>query len=176
MLRPSHLHAATQERKRLFSMSSQVETRLHSLGFELPEDWTPRGQFLPYRRDGAIVYLSGQICESNGEVTHSGPVEDTPMGIQTAKAAAGVCALNLLYRLREACDGDLDRVECVLRLGGFVNCQSGFASSPAVIDGATEIFVALFGKAGWHARTAVGVAGLPGNAAVEVDAIVRVSI
>jgi len=160
--------------KKLISMSSQVETRLHALGLELPADWMPRGQFLPYRRDGATVYLSGQICEWNGEVTHSGPVEDTPMAIERAKAAASVCALNLLYRLREACDGDLDRVECILKLGGFVNCQSGFASSPAVIDGATEIFIALFGETGWHARTAVGVAGLPGNASVEVDAIVRV--
>ena len=84
-----------------------------------------------------------------------------------------VRALNLVYRLGEACDGDLDRVDVVLRLGGFVNCLPGFAHSPAVINGATEVFLALFGDQDWHARTAVGVSGLPGNAAVEVDAIVR---
>lgn len=150
-----------------------VEEKMKSLGLEFPPDWTPRGQFLPFRRDGSIVYLSGQICEWNGEVTHFGPVLDTPESLKEAQAAAQICALNLIYRLREACDGNLDKVDCVLRLGGFVNCLSGFPSSPAVINGATEVFIALFGDQGWHARTAVGVSGLPGNAAVEVDAIVR---
>jgi enamine deaminase RidA (YjgF/YER057c/UK114 family) len=154
-------------------VTSQVEIRLSDLGLELPPNWTPRGQFLPFRRDGALVYLSGQICEWGGEVTHTGPVQDTPEAIETARKAAQICALNLIYRLREACSGDLDRVDTVLRLGGFVNCRSGFAQSPAVINGATELFIALFGDDGWHARTAVGVSGLPGNASVEVDAIVR---
>jgi len=154
-------------------LTSQVEQRLTALGLELPPDWAPRGQFLPFRRDGAIVYLSGQICEWAGEVTHTGPVADTAKGIKAAQEAAKICALNLIYRLREACDGDLDRVDVVLRLGGFVNCQSGFLNSPAVINGATEVIIALFGDDGWHARTAVGVSGLPGNASVEVDAIVR---
>lgn len=152
---------------------SQAEKRLQAMGLELPPDWVPRGQFHPYRRDGAVIYLSGQICEWAGEVTHTGPVKDTPGGIAEAQVAARICALNLLYRLRQSCDGDLDRVDCILRLGGFVNCESGFANTPAVINGATEIFIALFGDAGWHARTAVGVSGLPGNAAVEVDAVIR---
>lgn len=154
-------------------MSSQAEQRLAALGLELPPDWTPRGQFLPFRRDGTMVYLSGQICEWAGEVTHAGPVMDTPEALEDARAAAQICALNLIYRLREACDGDLDRVDVILRLGGFVNCLSGFPHSPVVINGATELFIALFGDQGWHARTAVGVSGLPGNASVEVDAVVR---
>lgn len=152
---------------------SVAEIKLKSLGLELPPNWTPRGQFLPFKRDGRTVYLSGQICEWDGAVTHIGPVSDTPDSIEEAKEAAKICALNLIYRLREACEGDLDRVDCVLRLGGFVSCLPGFASSPAVINGATELFIALFGDNGWHARTAVGVSGLPGNAAVEIDAIVR---
>lgn len=152
---------------------SDAEKRLAELGLELPPDWKPRGQFLPFSRDGNTVYLSGQICEWAGAVTHSGPVQETPEGLEAGKVAAQVCALNLLYRLREACEGDLDRVEKVLRLGGFVNCMPGFASSPIVINGATEIFIALFGDQGWHARTAVGVSGLPGNASVEVDAVVK---
>ncbi len=151
----------------------RVEQRLQAAGLTLPPDWTPRGRFLPYRRDGLVVYLSGQICEWDGAVTHTGPVADTPDAIAQARKAAQVCALNLLYRLREACDGDLDRVDGILRLGGFVNCAPGFGATPAVIDGATEVFIELFGDAGWHARTAVGVCGLPGNAAVEVDAVVR---
>jgi enamine deaminase RidA (YjgF/YER057c/UK114 family) len=154
-------------------MTSQAERKLNDLGLALPPDWTPRGQFLPFRKDGLVVYLSGQICEWGGEVTHVGHVADTPEAIELARHAARICALNLIYRLREACDGDLDRVDAILRLGGFVNCQSGFPHSPAVINGATELFIALFGDQGWHARTAVGVCGLPGNASVEVDAIVR---
>ena len=150
-----------------------VMQKLAALGLALPPDWQPRGRFLPWRRDGAVVYLSGQICEWDGQVTLTGPVEDTPAAIEAARKAAEVCALNLLYRLRDAAGGDLDRVDCVLRLGGFVNCAPGFPHSPRVIDGATDLFIALFGEAGWHARTAVGVAGLPGNAAVEVDAVVR---
>lgn len=152
---------------------ADVMTRLVGLGLSLPPDWAPRGRFLPYRRDGAVVYLSGQINEWDGRVTLTGPVADTKAAVAAARVAAQVCALNLLYRLREAAEGDLDRVECVLRVGGFVNCVPGFSQSPKVIDGATDLFIALFGEAGWHARTAVGVAGLPGNAAVEVDAVVR---
>ena len=154
-------------------MTSGIAQRMAALGLELPPDWTPRGQFLPFRKDGAVVYLSGQICEWDGAVTHQGPVADSPDAIAAAQEAAKVCALNLLYRLRQACEGDLDRVDVILRLGGFVNCLSGFPHSPAVINGATEVFIALFGDRGWHARTAVGVSGLPGNAAVEVDAGVR---
>jgi enamine deaminase RidA (YjgF/YER057c/UK114 family) len=150
----------------------RVMEKLAALGLELPPDWVPRGRFLPYRREGAVVYLSGQICEWNGEVTLTGPVEETDDAVKAARKAAEVCALNLLHRLRQAADGDLDRVDRVLRLGGFVNCVPGFSQSPKVIDGATDLFIALFGEEGWHARTAVGVAGLPGNAAVEVDAVV----
>ena len=152
---------------------SRVEGQLRKMGLTLPPDWTPRGQFLPFRRDGRVVYLSGQICEWDGEVTHSGPVEETPKGSEAGRKAAQICSLYLLVRVREACDGDLDRVECILRLGGFVNCRSGFGATPQVINGATEVFVTLFGEAGWHARTAVGVSGLPGNASVEVDAVVQ---
>jgi enamine deaminase RidA (YjgF/YER057c/UK114 family) len=152
---------------------SRVMRKLAELGHQLAPDWTPRGRFLPYRRDGQVIYLSGQICEWHGAVTMSGPVRDTPGEIEAAREAAVICALNLLQRLQLAADGDLDRVDCVLRLGGYVNCAPGFPHSPKVIDGATNLFIALFGEDGWHARTAIGVAGLPGNAAVEVDAVVR---
>ncbi|MCR9126454.1 MAG: RidA family protein [Rhodobacteraceae bacterium] len=154
-------------------MTEPAEKRLRELGLELPDDWAPRGRFLPFRKDGPLVWLSGQINEWNGAVTLTGPVPDTADGIAAARSAARICALNLLYRLRTACDGDLDRVDAVVRLGGFVSCLPGFSNSPKVIDGATDVFVELYGDRGWHARTAVGVAGLPGNAAVEVDAVIR---
>lgn len=150
----------------------RIDDRLRALGLELPPPWTPRGNFLQFRRDGHVVWLSGQICEWDGRVVCEGPVGGGGTTIETARDAARVCALNLLYTLRLACDGDLDRVDRVLRVGGFVNCVPGFPWSPKVIDGATAVFVEVFGDAGRHARTAVGVAGLPGNAAVEVDAVV----
>ena len=149
-----------------------IDARMVELGLELPPPWQPRGAFLPFRRHHDTVYLSGQINEWAGSVTLHGPVGTAEADIAAAQAAARVCALNLLYTLRLACEGDLDRVACVLRLGGFVACLPGFDRSPAVIDGATAVFRDLFGEAGLHARTAVGVAGLPGGAAVEVDAIV----
>ncbi len=150
----------------------RIDRRLAELGLALPPPWTPQGNFLPFRRDGDIVYLAGQTCEWAGRVVCAGPVGRGGADVAVARDAARVCALNLLFTLRLACDGDLDRVRTVLRLGGFVNCVAGFDRSPDVVDGATDVFLAVFGEAGRHARTAVGVAGLPGNAAVEVDAIV----
>jgi enamine deaminase RidA (YjgF/YER057c/UK114 family) len=143
------------------------------LGLELPPPWDPMGDFALYRRDGRTVYLAGQTCEWDGTVVLEGPVGAGGASLEAARDAARVCALNLLYALKLACEGDLDRVEAVLRLGGFVNCVPQFPYSPLVADGATRVFLDLFGEAGVHARTAVGVAGLPGNAAVEIDAIVR---
>lgn len=148
----------------------RAETRLAELGLALPPPWAPRGAFAPFRRDGRTVYLSGQICEWEGAVTLQGPLDEN--GIDAAREAAKVCALNLLHCLKLACEGDLDRVAAVMRLGGFVNCVPGFPWSPKVIDGATAVFRDVFGEDGVHARTAVGVVGLPGNAAVEVDAVV----
>lgn len=149
----------------------RIEQRMKELGLELPPPSTPRGNFLPFRREGSLVFLSGQICEWAGDVTLQGPVGEGGVSVEEAAKAARVCALRLLYGLRLACDGDLDRVRAIVRLGGFVNCVPGFAWSPLVINGATQVFIDVFGEAGRHARTAVGVCGLPGNAAVEVDAV-----
>lgn len=157
-----------------------IDEKLRTLGLALPESCTPRGNFLPYRVEGNLVVMAGQVCEWNGTVTHTGPVispsqiaptDRDYVDVQSGQKAARVCALNLLFFLRDACGGDLGRVGGVLRLGGFVNCLPGFDQSPAVINGASDLLIALFGERGRHARTAVGVAGLPGNASVEVDAI-----
>jgi enamine deaminase RidA (YjgF/YER057c/UK114 family) len=151
----------------------RIETRMAELGLELPPPWEPMGNFAPFRRDGHTVYLAGQTCEWGGKVLLEGPVGGDGVSLEEARRAARVCSLNLLYALKLACEGDLDRVETILRLGGFVNCVPQYPFGPKVVDGATEVFLELFGEAGVHARTAVGVAGLPGNAAVEVDAIVK---
>jgi enamine deaminase RidA (YjgF/YER057c/UK114 family) len=161
-------------------MGGRIERRLHKLGLSLPERCTPRGNFLPYRLEGHLVFMAGQICEWNGAIPYVGPVTAAPDGdpsvdLTTAKIAARLCALNLLFHLRNACGGDLDRLQRVVRVGGFVNCTAGFDQSPTVINGASDLFIELYGDAGWHARTAVGVPGLPGNASVEVDAIFALS-
>lgn len=162
-------------------MGSAVLEKLKDLGLSLPARCTPRGNFLPYRRNGSLVFMAGQICEWNGEVPFVGPVlspsqavppDSAAIDVARGQKAAEMCALNLLFHLRDACDGELDRVDCVMRVGGFVNCLPGFDQSPAVLNGASDLFIRLFGEdRGRHARTAVGVAGLPANASVEVDAI-----
>ena len=162
-------------------MPETVEQRLAGMGLALPAQCTPRGNFLPYHREGSLVFMAGQICEWNGDVPYRGPVlapgQDAPDGGETQTVEAGyeaarMCALNLLYHLRDAADGDFGRIKGFVRVGGFVNCLSGFDSSPAVINGASDLFIQLWGEAGRHARTAVGVSGLPGNASVEVDAVI----
>jgi enamine deaminase RidA (YjgF/YER057c/UK114 family) len=148
----------------------EIELKLTALGLSLPARPTPIASFLPFRVSGNTVYLAGQTCELDGRMVYTGCVGED-VTLEVARKAAELCALNLLSCLREACEGRLDRVARCLRVGGFVQAKSGFPRVPAVIDGASELFVALWGERGRHARTAVGVATLPQNAAVEVDAI-----
>jgi enamine deaminase RidA (YjgF/YER057c/UK114 family) len=152
------------------SFDDEIEAKLAALGLSLPVRPIPIASFLPFRVAGATVYLAGQTCERDGRIVYSGSVGQE-VTFEAAREAAKLCALNLLSCLREACDGRLDRVARCLRVGGFVQAKSGFPRVPAVIDGASDLFVALWGENGRHARTAVGVATLPQNAAVEVDAI-----
>ncbi len=148
----------------------EIELKLSALGLTLPTRPTPIANFLPFRVSGNTVYLAGQTCELDGRMVTTGAVGEE-VTLEVAKKAAELCALNLLSCLREACEGRLDRVARCLRVGGFVQAKPGFPRVPAVIDGASELFIALWGERGRHARTAVGVATLPQNAAVEVDAI-----
>lgn len=135
-------------------------TRLHGLGLALPKVPAPRGAFKPFSRSGQLVFLSGQICEWEGEVKFSGPVGKVH-DLQAGQQAAQICALNLLAALQLALDGDLDRVVCCHRVGGFVYATPGYPDVPKVINGASDLFFEVFGERGRHARTAVGVATLP---------------
>lgn len=153
---------------------SRIETKLAQLGLELPQAPTPIANFLPYRIAGDLVFLAGQVNEWNGTVPYIGKVGNV-FDVETGKKAAQLCALNLLACLKLACDGDLDRVVQCVRVGGFVNCTLDFEFAPMVINGASDLFVAILGEAGKHARTAVGVATLPRRAAVEVDAVFQIS-
>jgi enamine deaminase RidA (YjgF/YER057c/UK114 family) len=151
---------------------SAIETKLAALNITLPAPAAPGGSYLPYRLHGDTLILAGVISSFNGQMTHVGQVgrEHT---IETAREAAKICALNVLTNLKLAL-GSLDRVEAFLYVGGYVNGVSGFADAPAVINGASDLFVELFGDAGRHARAAVAVAGLPKNATVEIQVTVAV--
>jgi enamine deaminase RidA (YjgF/YER057c/UK114 family) len=151
-------------------LAGVIDTALAAQGLTLPVRPVPIAAFLPFRIAHGLVYLAGQTCERDGRVVFSGRV-GSELDLETGRLGARLCALNLLAALREACDGDLDRVLRCVRVGGFVQASAGFPHVPQVIDGASELFISLWGESGRHARTAVGVAALPQNAAVEVDAI-----
>jgi enamine deaminase RidA (YjgF/YER057c/UK114 family) len=150
-----------------------VEARLAEMGLKLPTSSPSRANFLPFRRSGNLLFLAGQICEWEGVAKFFGPITaQTDMSV--AKTAAQMCALNLLFNIRAALGG-LDKVATVIRLGGFVSSEPGFGEGPKVIDGASELFISLYGAQGQHARTAVCVTSLPVNAMVEVDAIIEIA-
>ena len=154
-------------------MPGKIEQRLAELKIELPNPAAPVANYIPAVRAGSLLFLSGQICQWNGERRFVGKL-GAEISLEQGKEAARLCGLNLLAQAKRALDGDLDRVLRVVRLGGFVNAVPGFADQPAVVNGASDLMVAVFGDAGRHARTAVGVGSLPGGVAVEVDAILEV--
>lgn len=139
-------------------------------GLSLPDIPAPRGTFRPWSRLDNQLFLAGQICERDGKVLYPGKV-GAEFDLETGKLAAQACALNLLAALNDAVEGDMERIVRCVRMNGFVNVAPGFHDVPLVINGASDLFIALFGEAGRHARTAIGVATLPGNAAVEVESI-----
>ena len=151
---------------------SQVEERLAAQGITLPQPVAPVANYVPFVRVGGLVHISGQVSLDAGGGVRGIVGED--VDLETAKGAARLCGINLLAQMRAACDGDLDRVMRVVKLGGFVQAGPGFFEIPQVVNGASDIMVAAFGDAGKHARSAVGVYRLPMNFAVEVDAVVEI--
>lgn len=154
-------------------MAGKIDQRLAELNLELPNPASPIANYIPAVRSGNLLFLSGQICQWNGERRFLGKLGGE-ISLEQGKEAAKLCGLNLLAQARRALDGDLDRVVRIVRLGGFVNAVPGFGDQPQVVNGASDLMVAVFGDAGRHARTAVGVGSLPGGAAVEVDAVLEV--
>lgn len=154
---------------------SRIEARLAELGLQLPTPPVPVANFVPFSTSGNLVFLAGQVNEWNGTVPYVGRVGEA-FDVASGQKAAQLCALNLLACLALACGGDLDRVRRCLQVRGFVNCPPEFEFVPMVINGASDLFVALLGDAGRHARTAVGVSTLPRRAAVEVDAVFEIAV
>ena len=148
-----------------------AEARLTELGLTLPSPPAAAGSYVPTVRTGNLLYCAGTICSLNGQMTHTGPV-GRDQTVATGCEAARVCALNTLANIRAAA-GSLDAVRRVVLVTGFVNAVSGFADSPAVINGASDLFVQVFGEAGKHARAAVAVAGLPKDSTVEIQVVVE---
>ncbi|HEX5379656.1 MAG TPA: RidA family protein [Phenylobacterium sp.] len=151
---------------------SQVEERLSAAGITLPQPVAPVANYVPFVRVGNLVHISGQVSVDAGGGVKGVVGEDVDM--VTAKAAARLCGINLLAQMRAACDGDLDRIARVVKLGGFVQAGPGFFEIPQVVNGCSDVMVLAFGDAGKHARSAVGVYRLPMNFAVEVDAVVEI--
>ena len=144
-----------------------IENRLKSLGVTLPEASAPAGNYVPYIQVGDLVYISGQI--SNGPDGLIIGKLGANMDVEAGAAAAKACALHLIAQLKVACDGDLDRVVQVVKLGGFVNSTEDFTDQPKVINGASDFMVEVFGDLGRHARAAVSAASLPLGVAVEIE-------
>jgi enamine deaminase RidA (YjgF/YER057c/UK114 family) len=154
-------------------MAGRIEARLTELGITLPEGTVPQANYVPYTISGNLVFISGQVAKLGDELI-TGKL-GANVDIETGQRAARACALNLISHLKSACGGDLDRVKQCLKLGGFVQGMPDFTNAPAVVNGASDLMVDVFGDAGRHARFAVAVACLPLDTAVEVDAVFEIT-
>lgn len=154
-------------------MAGRIAARLKELGIDLPNASAPGANYVPFVRTGELVFLTGQLSQWNGEHRFIGKL-GREFGVEEGQQAARLCALNLIAHLATAAQGDLDRVRRCVRLAGFVNSKPDFLSHSQVVNGASDLFVDVFGDAGRHARMAVGVAALPYDVAVEVDGVFEV--
>jgi enamine deaminase RidA (YjgF/YER057c/UK114 family) len=153
---------------------AKIEAKLAELGVALPTPAAPVANYVPFVRTGSLLVVSGQIClGADGKLVAKGKLGDS-VSVEDGQKAARACAINLLAQLKAAV-GDLDKVVRVVRLGGFVNSAPTFVDGPKVLNGASDLMVEVFGDNGRHARSTVGVAALPADAAVEVEGMFEVS-
>lgn len=155
-------------------MSGKIESRLSELGIALPAAAGAAGNYVPYVITGNLVFVAGQIPIEDGKLPYIGKVGGE-VDLESAQAAARLCALNIIAQVKAACGGDLDRVRRVVKLVGFVNSTPDFGDQPEVVNGASDLMVQVFGEAGKHARAAVSAGSLPRNVTVEVDAVVEIA-
>ena len=148
---------------------SKIEENLSKLGVTLPDAPAPAANYVPYVVDGNTVYVSGQISANDAGLI-TGKLGDG-MSVEDGAAAAKSCVISLLAQLKEACGGDIDRLDRVVKLVGFVNSTGDFTDQPKVINGASDFLVEALGEQGRHARSAVSAASLPLGVAVEIEAI-----
>ena len=153
-------------------MPADAEARLKALGLTLPEAPLPVANYVPFLISGDQLFISGQVSKAGDGSVMTGTL-GTSCTLEQGQAAARLCALNILAQAKAAL-GSLDRIAQVLRLTGFVASSASFTDQPKVINGASDLLVAVLGDAGRHTRSAVGVTGLPLGAAVEIDAILKI--
>ncbi|MBN8810434.1 MULTISPECIES: RidA family protein [Sphingomonas] len=153
-------------------MTTHVDRKLEELGLALPEAAAPVAAYVPVVEANGLLHVSGQIPFKDGVLMTGRLGEDRDLAFGTE--AAQRCALMLVAQIKKYLDGDLSRVERIVKLGVFVNSAADFTDQPKVANGASELMQALFGDAGRHARSAVGVPALPLGVAVEVDAVVQI--
>lgn len=153
-------------------MTDAIDAKLAELGLSLPEAAAPVAAYVPAVEAGGLLHVSGQLPFKDGQLMTGRLGEDRDLAF--GQEAAQRCGLMLVAQIKKALGGDLGRVERIVKLGVFVNSAGGFTDQPKVANGASELMQALFGEAGRHARSAVGVPVLPLNAVVEVDAVVAI--
>jgi enamine deaminase RidA (YjgF/YER057c/UK114 family) len=154
-------------------MAGRIEARLRELGIELPPAAAPVANYVPFGVVGNLVVVSGQLPLRDGALVATGKV-GAEVSLEQGREAARACFLNLVAQLQVACGGDLDRVRRVVRLGGFIAAPPEFTQHAQVMNGASDAAVAVFGEAGRHARTTIGVPSLPLDAAVEVEGMFEI--
>lgn len=150
-----------------------IDARLKELKIEVPTPAAPVANYVGWVRTGNLVFTAGQVPLKDGKFLYQGKVGGE-VSLEEAVEAARLCAINIIAQVKAACSGDLDKVRRVVKLVGFVNGVPGFADHPKVINGASDLMVAVFGDKGKHARSAVGAGSLPLNLAVEIEAVVEV--
>lgn len=154
-------------------MSDSIDGRLAAMGIQLPEAAAPAANYVPYVISGNLLYLSGQLPIEGGKLAVTGIV-GTDVTLADAQRAAELCAINILAQARSALGGDLSLITRVVKLNGFVASAPNFTEQHLVMNGASNLIANVLGEAGKHARAAVGMASLPLNAAVEIDAVLEI--
>lgn len=154
-------------------MTSLIDAKLAELGIALPTPAAPIATYAPYVVTGSLVMISGQLALRDGKLSVTGKLGET-VSVEQGQRAARDCFINVLAQLKAACGGDLAQVRRVVRLGGFIACVPTFTEHAQVMNGASDLALALFGEAGRHARTTVGVAALPLDAPVEVEGLFEI--
>lgn len=147
-----------------------IADKLIKLGYELPNAAAPAANYVPYVISGKHIFISGQIPFLNGQEMHTGTVGDD-LSLEDGVEAAKACALNILGQANAAVDGDWSKIKRLVKLGAFVNSTPDFTGQPQVVNGASDLMVAVLGDSGRHARFAVSAPSLPRGVAVEIDAI-----
>ena len=154
-------------------MAGAIDARLKELGLEIAAPAAPVANYVGYVKTGNLVFVSGQVTIKDGQLQYQGKL-GADVSLEDGQAAARLCAINVIAQLKAACDGDLDRVQRIVKLGGFVNSTPEFADQPKVINGASDLMVEVFGDKGRHARAAVSAGALPMQVAVEVDCVAEI--